>query len=582
MNPFYIYQLREDGTARSYDEAIAAACMQGLANRDSANIYLVCEDDEKHRTGAPGYDRFGSRITRPRATPWFWLDKMREEGRWLNGREYKKLCSIDELFEITKEHINGAVIWDTEVPSTVNVATTVAGVEGLIVMSEEFFEDFGKRHGLEIKCDLRGKFDGRITGSAKVDAYNWAIENYLEKELCSNRLIANLNDAWHTRQFGWTTYCLERDRIIAEKAFCFELSPWEYFNPKDEPDEPLGLEKATMLKIFETVCKNSKGNNMTEFFGFFNIEKLEDGQKNGVLTEWEQVHLMSPYNVYQNTVVNDVYNQSFHKWAPRGPLKQGRPFEEKELENKVYLCIQICDMDSATPLYDTMIQLWHDERRGELPLAWGINPNLAETYPDLFEYFYSTRSDNDYFCADAGAAGYFNASRIPDEHWDTVIKHCKYWYDETDMTISGMVLDGDHPTKKVLSSYAKFSPDGFCSLVSGYHGGRNIRPSRQIFDGMPVSHMTIAGCDWLGSSKKMAELLTECYVGRMSANRPEFLYYRICYRDPGEMFDVYYELKKLNPHLTIEAVDPYTYFDLIAKYCKSRHGLDPCIGASAL
>jgi len=50
------------------------------------------------------------------------------------------------------------------------------------------------------------------------------------------------------------------------------------------------------------------------------------------------------------------------------------------------------DYGSATPLYDFLPDHWRDPARGKTPLAWAINPNLLETYPDLIAYFYETAS----------------------------------------------------------------------------------------------------------------------------------------------------------------------------------------------
>ena len=72
----------------------------------------------------------------------------------------------------------------------------------------------------------------------------------------------------------------------------------------------------------------------------------------------------------------------------------------------------MADYDSATPLYEFLPNHWHNPNRGKLPLAWGINPNLLETYPDLIAYFYSTATPADTFTADASAAGYMNPNRI--------------------------------------------------------------------------------------------------------------------------------------------------------------------------
>lgn len=53
------------------------------------------------------------------------------------------------------------------------------------------------------------------------------------------------------------------------------------------------------------------------------------------------------------------------------------------------------------------------------------------------------------------------------------------------------------------------------------------------------------------------------YFQKFTPDRPHFVYYRITYRSPGEMYDLYERLCAINPELNIEMVDPYTYFDLL-------------------
>ena len=564
----YLYELLDNGTPEAYDQCMAVACMQGLINRTGAVLYLTCPDDEDHRFGLAGDAGYGlPHMRRPCCTPKYWLEKFLAPGGWLCGRKQVVLHTIYEVYELTKPYIKGAVIWDPSVPATVNVATTIAGVEDLVVMSPELYLTFGRKAGIPVVQDLRGRFDGTETGSAKNDAYRWAIREYIDTGKCSSALVGHYFDAWVNRDKGNLSYVLERDRLVAERAFVFDLSVWGDYAPLNDPEQPLGLDKATFLMVLEHTYRQANGRHMTEFCGFFNGRALNEGQPNGVLTEWEQVFQMSKYCFYQNTAANDVYNQTFHQWAALDDLKQHRPSQKKRLEKKVYFCIQMCDMDSATPLYDIMPVLWDDPRRGEYPLAWGIDPNLYGVLPDVYTHYRKTASEKDYFVADSSGAGYFNASRILPQHWDMVVEHNKYWYEKTDTTISGMVLDNDNPSMMVLKNYAKFSPDGFNSLTCiCRHPSEQpvIRP--QVVDGMPVGYMTHAACDWTGP-KGTCESLNQVYFSKFTPGRAQFLYYRICYRSPSELFDLYEELKRTNPQLDIELVDPYTYFDLLRQRC---------------
>ena len=62
--PLYTYTLAQDGTPESYDEAMAAACLQGIINRESPELYV---------------------LSRTNASPQYWLDILSKDGRWLAG-----------------------------------------------------------------------------------------------------------------------------------------------------------------------------------------------------------------------------------------------------------------------------------------------------------------------------------------------------------------------------------------------------------------------------------------------------------------------------------------------------------------
>ena len=317
---------------------------------------------------------------------------------------------------------------------------------------------------------------------------------------------------------------------------------------------------------------------MTEIAGFFNFLKYSDvpgheSRHEPVPTEWESVYVMSPYNCYQNTVASDCYNQSLHSQYPFKPLKQSRPnnIETAELKNSCYLGVQMCDYDSATPLYDFMYRHWDDPNRGKINLSWGINPNLIETYPDIITYFYDAAvKDKDVFVADASAAGYFNPSRIRDKYWDMVVKHNKYFYGLTDMTMTPMVLDWEILSDKVLDRMTEFSPDGLASIIMNLHA-ENLEDTYyfpeqiKIHNGVMVDEMLNNICN-AGPVDEIADLFAKSVMSGDSPDKPAFHYIRIVWQNPSYIIELIDALKKLRPDLDIQLVNTYDYFRLHKQY----------------
>jgi hypothetical protein len=202
----------------------------------------------------------------------------------------------------------------------------------------------------------------------------------------------------------------------AESVICFDLSPWGDERPQDDPDQRLGLDLETYRLVLSETQRQATGREMTEVSGFFAFSKYANmpdhrSAHEPVPTEWETVWLMSPYSCYQNTVASDCYNQSFHARHRVGPPAASRRAESPARGKGVSL-----HPDGGLRLGDASVrfspQSLGQRDRGSIPFAWGINPNLLETYPDLIAYFYSTATLADTFTADPSAAGYMNPNRV--------------------------------------------------------------------------------------------------------------------------------------------------------------------------
>jgi hypothetical protein len=544
----YIYESKAvESPAAAYDEAMAVACLQGIINRDKPRLYVVSSTNPK---------------------PGFWLDVFSREKNWLAGRPRVTLENIDALRELAGDAVKGAVIWDAQVPATVNVATTIAGVKDAVVMSTEFSTKYLAKWNLPIVEDLRAQFDGKETGSAKNDAYRWAIQEYLAKGLCSSHIVCLFEDAHATRAQGSIGYVITRDWAIKNRSFVYDLSPWGDEVPGDDLNQKLGTDVETYKLMLAETMKQAAGKHMTEITGFFAFQKYSNipghaSKHEPVPTEWESVYVMSPFNCYQNTISSDCYNQSLHSQAPFTPLKQKRPVKRETVENKAYVCILMADYDSATPLYDFMPKFWDDPDRGKLPLAWGINPNLIETYPDVIAHFYATATDNDHFTADASAAGYFNPNRIAPDQLPLFVKHNKHFFEATDMTMSPMVLDWDEPSAAVKDAFAQFSPDGFATIVMDMHGGGGKVPAPHVWKGMPVTELLNNTCNF--SSPKQT---SDAMFGAMKNRKmeiPGFYFFRIVWTPPSKIIESLDVFRKEHPEIPIEVIDPYNFFALLKK-----------------
>ncbi|MEO5802715.1 MAG: GxGYxYP domain-containing protein [Verrucomicrobiota bacterium] len=540
----YTYTLAQDGTPASYDEAMAVASLQGIINRTSPEMYL---------------------LSRTNTRPQFWLDLLSKDGRWLEGRKQKSLTNLDELVKLAGKRLKGAIIWDPAVPASANVATTVAGVQGAVVLSPELADRYLPKWRLKVLQDLRGKFTGAETGSKKNDAYRWAIREYLAKGLCSSRLLCLFEDSFFTRARGDTGYVLTRDWAVKNLAFVLDLSPWGDETPGDDPEQRLGLDLETYNMILAETLRQSAGKHMTELTGFFAFSKYSDQPNHKsvhkeVPTEWETVWLMSPFNCYQNTISSDCFNQSLHSQFPRQPLKQKRVVKLVALEKKTYICILMADYDSATPLYDFLPNHWHNPARGKIPLAWGVNPNLLETYPDLISYFYETASPADTFTADASAAGYMNPNRIRKEYLPLFVRHNQQFFREADMTIAPMVLDRDQPSPEVKDAFQKFAPDGYATIVADVHGARGTYPAPQVWKGMPILELFNDTCN-SKEPEQIAGAMANAIKGRGNPV-PGFYFFRCVWVNPATVTEAVVTLRRKNPEMNFEVLDPQTFFAL--------------------
>ena len=525
-----------------YDESVATACIQGIMNRESSHkVYIDCNSETNG-----------------------WIQTLSEEGRWLENAEWMELTGFEELLIYSKDYINTVILWDPDVPATVNVACTAAGVEDGVAMTKEMYDRYYNCFNDGIKViDLRYKFDGSVTGSAKNDAYRWAIETYLVTGRCSTDFICSYIDSYSFREAGNTSYTVVRDWGVYQRAFVYDLSPWGDEAPLDDPDQPIGLDQETLLMIYSLMLEQTKDIGPYEVCGFFEHQKYSQAGDNTtsahgtVKTEWEYAALMTPYNGFHNTCIDAAYNESFHTlYDGAQQLENNRPDEYIELEEDVvYICFFMGDYDSTHPVYRYLKQAWDDPRRGEIPFAWAINPNLIDTYPDLFAYYYETATPNDYFVSDASAAGYFMPSRVPDALWPKMAEHNVEYFERTDMSIAPMVLDNQGMDADDLKWMIKFAYDGIGTVAQN---------QTYLYEDTVVTALLGGGYDRTDPVVGAQNLQNVVNAQLKKSNSGAALCLLRCvWTTPTVMCEMVELFRQANPDKEVVVVDIYNYFDLV-------------------
>jgi len=163
-----------DLSALSGDQQGVLVTMQGVVNRRSPRLFFYWGTDPTNR-------------------------------QWLDTLDVPSTIATDpwSLFHRYREEIKGAIVYDQNVPDTINLATTLAGVNDAVVATA----DLAKSLGLPVIEDLRGRF------TDKLSVYQWALANVWPK--LTKRLLTAISpsNTQTVPSVQWTTLLKETQPI---------------------------------------------------------------------------------------------------------------------------------------------------------------------------------------------------------------------------------------------------------------------------------------------------------------------------------------------------------------------------------
>lgn len=327
-------------------EQMLFATLEGLVNRKRPRIYLIQTPPEDERGR-------------------FWLRHL--------DVPFTVLKDPWQLFQRFGDVARGTIVYDPAVPDTVNVATTLAGLESGVVASPELADRLRKNYGLPVIDDLRGRF------ADAMEVYTWQYEELWPRT--THRMLVAL-PARHGRLFGAL-----RDYAVANRAMVYWLDPTD----------------AVERDLYERILADVEPN--TPFLGWFPF--VYAGESSGVELLSEHGVITFAADRFQNMT---VFSAPCCHELPDPEMTPAPP-----LEDKIYIAFSFSDGDNLAYDQNTMRELWDDPDRGRVPMNWTISPALWDAAPAVLRYYRETATANDVLVAGVSGLGYVYPTPWPDD-----------------------------------------------------------------------------------------------------------------------------------------------------------------------
>ncbi len=391
----------------NYAERVCAATLQGLVNRTAPRLYLdygIYDDPTARRTNEDFMDDE------------IWYGKYRDllghqDQRNLDyyqakyNLDFVQSSSLAAVIEQFREDVNGLVIWDEELPDTVNLALMIAAQDHLLPVDVVLAEKFSAA-GWQVNEDLRKRWADRVS------LYQWAFENYFQR--CKPGVLACIEPGWLRTEF--------LDYVVKEKIFVYSLNSSAggigaqlllllSFGPPtlreflfrfslDKPIRKLALSwmgwKSPEVKLSNSLQKAVKAQPFPTIFGW---HTLRDNELTFMLQLSANGLRLVPSHL--------AGNFSFHSGLPASGVKQKPSCKPPRLDTQgIYLTFTLSDGDQLMMMHSGELGNWHSPLRGEVPFNWETQPLLTEIAPALLEKYISTATPNDCLIAGPSGAGY--------------------------------------------------------------------------------------------------------------------------------------------------------------------------------
>ncbi|GHU99736.1 hypothetical protein FACS1894159_04260 [Bacteroidia bacterium] len=564
---------------RVWDDCHAVATLQGIVNRDTPRLYI-----HYIKIGKP-----------EKSVDRYWWDQYSREGAWLDGCKTVTYKTIEELITAYCDHIDGVVLYDSDVASTSNIASSIAGIENLIAL--RYDTDPGslytrlvvKGPKLPVKVRLINKdgspmFTGKgmipgtnrkSTTSIKCDPYIWFIENYMKKGKCCTDFAGYyIDQKWRENKGANKSQhtLTNHDFFVSRKSFFYDLSPFEDTAASDDPTQPPGTDYAVYKELLQLAYNQNGGKKFLHVGGYPPWFAKYPGK-----AEPATIRIFGAYNAILDAdapgiaaVANCSFWQHFktdesypQQWISREELKKRGLLTEDgkvDFKNRDFIIFYVGCYDNPAWTSRNTLTLWDDPNRGKLPLMWCVTPIIEQRAPHVLHYWRHSASPNDYFAAGDNGAGYTSVGQLQEPRFSGLPDGCQAWedhnkpyYEKWGLSVTGFIINTFAPPMgdRLLDAFQGFSYNGIVP------NGDEMTLAR-LYKGMPMLKSVAS----LTNTKMTLDEAAQVVVRSVKNRQPfHFHWYRAINMSPTWYVELMERVHKLNPDIML--LDAPAYFELL-------------------
>jgi hypothetical protein len=440
------------------------------------------------------------------------------------------------------------VVWDPALPATIDIASTIAGIDHVLAI-DPADETTGlnlKGLGYQRVLDLRGRFHSRG------QAYAWALAHLAADTTRQAIAIQGVGDHGEDGPSSGA-----RDYAVAARLFQFSVPPADRLYDR-------------VLAAFppETVVFGYDPTNQNAF-------TYKDSVRGDVGLNTALARNLSCHSAFR-PVLND------RQPNPDPATVQVNP-------TKVYLAFSISDGDAiglnarfytthggGDPARHEYPGLWRDPDRGRIPLGWGISSVLAQLQRGVLRELYAERTPNDYFVSWL-PGGFYDYHALPAAVRPDVLAWNRATMEDAELRV-GWTYDtdrGGHPVFSAAEAAAYVNSVDSLGWVQGYHDdAAYLHPTRfrdPLFVGRQprpfLFNAVDAQADHPGNVEFKINRMTDLIARRPLFLTVNFVVWHV--RTLADLLAIWHDLQRQHPG-RYELVTPGQLMALQGHYL--RHG----------